>query len=139
MVWYHIHYINLDARFHFLIYEYGIFPYLRRTISYSHTISEYDVFLTASYTSVSMLDYIPTLFDLISTTFITRSLVGGSPICSVYTCFHTIITSRKFANRDPYRAFVKNLHACALCFSMKFTRCCLQRFPEQIYNIYRCA
>ena len=55
----------------------------------------------------SMLDSISSWLYLTLTTFPIRSLVEGSPILRVSTCFHPIIMSQNFANRDLYRALVK--------------------------------
>ena len=42
---YHTHWLNSDLRRHFIIDENGIFPSLRRTISYPYTMSAYDLFI----------------------------------------------------------------------------------------------
>ena len=40
---YHVHYVNSDLRCHFIMDGYGIFTYLRRTISYPRNISAYEL------------------------------------------------------------------------------------------------
>ena len=126
---YHIHYINSDLCCHSLIDGCGILPSLYRIISYLRTIFAYNLFISVSSsffytmypvlsplvstldsilpTSVSTLDSIYSLFKLPLTLFITFSLVEGGLICRVYTCIHTMITSRNFVNRAPCKDFVK--------------------------------
>ena len=138
---YNIHYVNSDLRRHFLIYDYGIFPSLRRTISYPRNMSVYALFiyfyfsfvstlylvLSLSFSTldsiisppVSMLDSISSWFDLTLTAFPTRSLVEGGPIWRVSTCFRPIITSRNFANRDPCRDLVKK--SASMCSVIQYT------------------
>ena len=55
---YHIHYVNLDLRHHFLIDGYDIFLYLHRTISYPQTMSAYDLYISVSPSFVSTLDHV---------------------------------------------------------------------------------
>ena len=58
-------------RSHFLLYGYGTFPSLHRTISYLMTMSVYDLFISGSFNSVSLLYLIPSLFYPTLTTFTT--------------------------------------------------------------------
>ena len=115
---YHIHYINSCSCRNFLIDGYGIFLSLCHTISYLRTMCAYDLILYVSFTfvstldlifspSVSIIDSITSCFDTTLTTFPTRHLVEGGPICRVSTCFHSMITSLNFANMGPCRDFVK--------------------------------
>ena len=93
---YHIHYVNLDLRCHFLIDGYVIFLSLHRTISYLRTMSAYGLCISVSSSvvfmlypviylpvptldlslphSVSTLDYIYFLFDI--TLNISNMLLG---------------------------------------------------------------
>ena len=86
-----------------IIDGYIIFPSLNCTISYPQSMFTYNVFLSASFPFVSTLDSTPSLLDLISTTFPTRSLVEGGPIYRVSTFFHPIINFINFANMYPCR------------------------------------
>ena len=104
---YHTHNINSDLSPHFLIDGYGIFLSLRCTISYPRTMSAYNIFISVYYTYISMMDFIPSLFDPTFTTFPTRSLVEGGDICRVSMCFHPTITSKNFANKVHCRDFLK--------------------------------
>ena len=62
---YHTHWLNSDLRRHFIIDENGIFPSLRRTISYPYTMSAYDLCIYFSLSFVSAL--YPVLYLTVST------------------------------------------------------------------------
>ena len=52
---YHIHYVNSYLCRHFLIDVYGIFTSLRRTISYLSNMFTYNLFISVSYSFISMV------------------------------------------------------------------------------------
>ena len=112
-VFYHIHYINSDARNHFLLYGYGLKVYHILSPDYIRV----QIFPLCLF-SLCLYDVFNSFFYPILTTYPTFSLVKGGPICRASMCFHPVITSQDFENRATCRYFVKTLQACDLLCSV---------------------
>ena len=117
-VLYRIHYIHSDVLSNFLFMAVAyirpyVVPYL------TPRLCLHKIFLFVSSPSVSIMDWTPSLFDLILTTFPTHSFIEGFPIFRVSTCFHLIFSSKISQTGIRIGVLWKNIQACALWCSMQ--------------------
>ena len=90
----HIHYINSDLRHHFLICGYGIFTSLRHAMSYSQTMSAYDLCifffffcLHAVETFFEPFSFVSTLYPFLSPSVSTLDLI----LSLLYPCWNQFV------------------------------------------------
>ena len=84
----HIQYINSDLRRNFLICGYGIFPSLRRAMSYPRTMSAYDLCIYFPFPFVSTLwrhcfvpfSFVSTLYPVLSPSVSTLDSILSPPV-----------------------------------------------------------